>query len=174
MHDALGHHAADGALAMALASIVESPQRNAFYTSMRSTQDALAGKPTAPPGASLTDPDANVSTCTQYSERRLAIGVALVQLADFLFSDACPGVCGIYLALRNPCLTLISHRSAHSHSRWTHSTHRRGQQIREKFSGRKRSPKLTQTSALDQRLGCKSIGLHDKWSLVALSMGRMV
>lgn len=38
LHDALGHHAADGALAMSLASIVRHAQRNDFYTSMRSTQ----------------------------------------------------------------------------------------------------------------------------------------
>ena len=55
LHDAMGHHAADGALAMSLASIVKNPSRNDFYTSM----GAMGGAPAAPPGASLTDPEEN-------------------------------------------------------------------------------------------------------------------
>ena len=47
IHDAMGHHAADGALAMALASMNGSPKRNDFYTT------TVLGAP--PPGAALTD-----------------------------------------------------------------------------------------------------------------------
>ena len=52
VHDAMGHHAADGALAMALASVVASPERNDFYTTTV-LNDAPA------PGAALTDPEAS-------------------------------------------------------------------------------------------------------------------
>jgi NAD(P)-dependent dehydrogenase (short-subunit alcohol dehydrogenase family) len=44
MHDKMGHHAADGALAMALAAVVVAPVRNDFYTA-----DATRRGP--PPGA---------------------------------------------------------------------------------------------------------------------------
>ena len=54
IHDAMGHHAADGALAMALASVVASPKRNDFYTTT-----VLGDAPA--PGAVLTDPEAAAS-----------------------------------------------------------------------------------------------------------------
>uniref|UniRef100_A0A7S1A8Y6 Protochlorophyllide reductase n=1 Tax=Noctiluca scintillans TaxID=2966 RepID=A0A7S1A8Y6_NOCSC len=47
IHDVMGHHAADGALAMSLASMIVKPQRNDFYAS------AVLDAP--PPGATLTD-----------------------------------------------------------------------------------------------------------------------
>ena len=142
VHDALGHHAADGALAMSLASIVKSPQRNAFYTSMRSTQDALAGKPTAPPGASLTDPEANVS---------------ILQL--LLLSN---GLADLLLLRALVQLVLISSLPL-SHSRWTRSIRRLGQQMREKFSGPKRSRRPTQILGLRRRRSCRSAGLRTEW-----------
>ena len=49
-HDKMGHHAADGALAMGLASIVAEPERNDFYT-------ANGTRRGVPPGATKTDPE---------------------------------------------------------------------------------------------------------------------
>ena len=57
VHDAMGHHAADGALAMSLASIVNAPGRNDFYTSMGAIH--TGGAPAVAPGASLTNPEEN-------------------------------------------------------------------------------------------------------------------
>ena len=57
LHDAMGHHAADGALAMGLASVVAEPGRNDFYTAMGGGRHT--GNEPEPPGAALTDPEAN-------------------------------------------------------------------------------------------------------------------